>query len=130
MHERRVHEYTAAKVLPWLSERKLLPTTTKIFTRAEQLAVLPFLLSCRNKMSKEGHTSWRLWSMEGSMIVMELTSLSATMIARAIRTKLFSSADVVDAHLSRLEAVNPQLNAVVQLSASSAAARSWGDLAG
>lgn len=52
---------------------------------------------------------------------MELTSLSATMIARAIRTKLFSSVDVVDAHLSRLEAVNPQLNAVVQRTAADAA---------
>ena len=51
---------------------------------------------------------------------MELTSLSATMIARAIRTKLFSSVDVVEAHLSRLESVNPQLNAVVQLSADAA----------
>lgn len=61
-----------------------------------------------------------LCSMEGSTIAMELTSLSATMIARAIRTKLFSSVDVVDAHLSRLEAVNPQLNAVVQLAADAA----------
>lgn len=51
---------------------------------------------------------------------MELTSLSATMIARAIRTKLFSSVEVVEAHLSRLEAVNPQLNAVVQLAADAA----------
>ena len=51
---------------------------------------------------------------------MELTSLSATMIARAIRTKLFSAVDVVDAHLSRLEEVNPQLNAVVQLTADTA----------
>ena len=51
---------------------------------------------------------------------MELTSLSATMLARFIRTKLVSSVAVVDAHLSRLESVNPKLNAVVQLHADAA----------
>jgi len=53
-------------------------------------------------------------------IVMELTSLSATMLAGAIRTKLVSAVEVVDAHLARIEEVNPKLNAVVQLNAEAA----------
>ena len=52
---------------------------------------------------------------------MDLTSVSATMLARAIRTNLFSAVDVMDAYLSRLEAVNPQLNAVVQCTAADTA---------
>ena len=51
---------------------------------------------------------------------MELTSFSATTLARFIRTNLVSSVAVVDAHLARLEAVNPKLNAVVQLQAEAA----------
>ncbi len=51
---------------------------------------------------------------------MELTSLSATMLARCIRTNLVPSVAVVDAHLARLATVNPQLNAVVQVSAEAA----------
>lgn len=51
---------------------------------------------------------------------MELTSFSATTLARFIRTHLVSSVAVVDAHLARLEAANPKLNAVVQLQAETA----------
>ena len=51
---------------------------------------------------------------------MELTSFSATTLARFIRTNLVSSVAVVDAHLVRLEAVNPKLNAVVQVRAEAA----------
>ena len=51
---------------------------------------------------------------------MELASFSATTLARFIRTNLVSSAAVVDAHLARLEAANPKLNAVVQLQAEAA----------
>ena len=51
---------------------------------------------------------------------MDLTAFSATTLARFIRTNLVSSATVVDAHLSRLEAANPKLNAVVQLNADAA----------
>jgi amidase len=51
---------------------------------------------------------------------MELTSFSATTLARFIRTNLVSSVAVVDAHLARLEAVNPKLNAVIQLQAEAA----------
>ena len=51
---------------------------------------------------------------------MELTSFSATTLARFIRTNLVSSVAVVDAHLARLEAANPKLNAVVQLQAEAA----------
>ncbi len=40
---------------------------------------------------------------------------SATALVRAIRTKEVSAAEAVTAHLARIEAVNPALNAVVQL---------------
>ena len=40
--------------------------------------------------------------------------LSAGALARAIRTKQVSSEEVVNAHLKRIRAVNPKLNAVVQ----------------
>jgi len=43
----------------------------------------------------------------------ELWSISATELAEAIRTKQASSAEVVEAHLRRIEAVNPAINAVV-----------------
>lgn len=45
----------------------------------------------------------------------ELIYASATSIARAIRDKRVSAVEVVEAHLSRIDAVNPSLNAVVQL---------------
>ena len=47
----------------------------------------------------------------------ELIYASATLLARAIREKQVSSFEVVEAFLHRIEAVNPQLNAVVQLNA-------------
>src|SRR5262245_36458913 len=47
---------------------------------------------------------------------------SATSLARAIRTRDVSSEEVVEAHLRRIAEVNPSLNAVVQLAASSARA--------
>jgi amidase len=47
---------------------------------------------------------------------------SATTLARAIRAKEVSSAEVVQAYLQRIEAVNPHLNAVVQLCADTARA--------
>jgi amidase len=42
----------------------------------------------------------------------ELWRLSATDLAEAIRTKQASSREVVEAHLRRIEAVNPSINAV------------------
>ncbi len=42
---------------------------------------------------------------------------SASEIARAIRERRVSSQEVVEAHLARIEQVNPVLNAVVQLCA-------------
>ena len=45
--------------------------------------------------------------------VTELWRLSATELAKAIKTKLASSREVIEAHLRRIEAVNPSLNAVV-----------------
>jgi len=43
----------------------------------------------------------------------ELWRMSATELAEAIRTGRASSAEVVQAHLRRIEAVNPAINAVV-----------------
>ena len=53
----------------------------------------------------------------------ELIYASATALAEAIRSKKVSSVEVVDAYLSRIEAVNPQINAVVQLAADAARAQ-------
>ncbi|WP_410509813.1 amidase [Methanosarcina hadiensis] len=45
---------------------------------------------------------------------------SANSLAQAIRTKEISSEEVVEAYLQRIEEVNPELNAIVQLQASEA----------
>jgi amidase len=45
----------------------------------------------------------------------DIICLSATALAQAIRDKNVSSLDVVKAYLARIEAVNPVINAVVQL---------------
>jgi len=45
----------------------------------------------------------------------ELIYTSATAIAQAIREKRVSATEVVEAHLQHIEAVNPALNAVVQV---------------
>jgi len=50
----------------------------------------------------------------------ELTYASAATLARAIRGRRISSREVVEAHLRRIEAVNPRLNAVAQLVADTA----------
>ena len=50
----------------------------------------------------------------------ELIYASATALAKAIRTKQVSSVEVVQAYLQRIEAINPKLNAVVQLTAETA----------
>ena len=50
----------------------------------------------------------------------ELFFASATTIARAIREKQISSEEFLRASIERIQAVNPQLNAVVQLPAESA----------
>jgi amidase len=47
----------------------------------------------------------------------ELLFSSASGMARAIREKKVSSAELIQAHLERIEAVNSQLNAIVQLPA-------------
>ena len=52
----------------------------------------------------------------------ELLHASATQIAQAIREKKISSEEFVKACLARIEAVNPRLNAVVQLPAERALA--------
>ncbi|MEX1254824.1 MAG: amidase [Dehalococcoidia bacterium] len=44
--------------------------------------------------------------------VSDLTTVSAAALARAIRDKQVSSREAVEAHLRRIEAVNPKLNAV------------------
>jgi len=50
----------------------------------------------------------------------ELIYASVTALAKAIRAKEVSSREVVDAYLQRIEAVNPRLNAVVQVAADAA----------
>ena len=50
----------------------------------------------------------------------ELIYTPATMLANTIRRKEVSSVEVVEAYLQRIEAVNPQLNAVVQLAGDTA----------
>ena len=52
----------------------------------------------------------------------ELTLAPATALAQAIRDRRVSSVEVIDAHLRRIEAVNPRLNAVVHLTAERARA--------
>ena len=52
----------------------------------------------------------------------ELTYASAVSLARSIRDKEVSAGEVVDAHLRRIEEVNPSLNAVVQTAADRARA--------
>src|SRR5262245_36613031 len=52
----------------------------------------------------------------------ELIYGSASALACAIRAKEVSAAEVVQAYIQRIEAVNPQLNAVVQLRAEAAQA--------
>ena len=47
----------------------------------------------------------------------DLCFASATWLAEAVRTGKVSSVDIVEAHLARIEAVNPAINAVVQLAA-------------
>lgn len=53
----------------------------------------------------------------------ELIYNSATTLAQAIRTKKVSAVEIVRACLSRIEAVNPHLNAVVQVTAETALAQ-------
>lgn len=52
-----------------------------------------------------------------------ITHLSATALATGIRSGIFSSVEVVQAHLQRIAEVNPRLNAVVQLAAEPAVAQ-------
>ena len=53
----------------------------------------------------------------------ELWRWSATRLATAIRDRELTCAEVMDAHLRRIEAVNPALNAIVTLDAGAGAAR-------
>jgi len=55
------------------------------------------------------------------LLMDELFYTSATTLARRIREREICSEEVVQAHLQRIESVNPRLNAVVQLAAEQAA---------
>ena len=44
-----------------------------------------------------------------------ITSLSASQIAEQVRSRRLSPAEVVEAHLARIEQINPKINAFVQL---------------
>ncbi|HUG17074.1 MAG TPA: amidase, partial [Thermomicrobiales bacterium] len=50
----------------------------------------------------------------------DLTGMTATELARAIRERRASSTEVVQAHLTRIEQRNPALNAVITLDAEGA----------
>jgi Asp-tRNA(Asn)/Glu-tRNA(Gln) amidotransferase A subunit family amidase len=52
----------------------------------------------------------------------DLTFLSAAAMAEQIRQKKLSPVELVDAHLARIESLNPRLNAFVQIDAESARA--------
>src|SRR5271170_7428170 len=52
----------------------------------------------------------------------EIWQLSATELARRIADRQLSSVEVVNAHLARIDAVNPALNAVVRVLADEARA--------
>src|SRR5437588_3448825 len=52
----------------------------------------------------------------------EIWRLTATELAQRIARRQLSSAEVVDAHLARIDAVNPALNAVVRVLADEARA--------
>src|SRR5712692_11613759 len=47
----------------------------------------------------------------------ELTTKSATELAALIRSRAVSPVEVVEAHLRRIERINPSLNAIVTVSA-------------
>ena len=51
---------------------------------------------------------------------MNICQLPATELARLLRAKTISARDVVSAHLARIEAVNPTVNAIVTLTADEA----------
>ena len=51
------------------------------------------------------------------MIATDLTSLSALAMAEAVRSQQISPVELVEAHLARVEKLNPVLNAFVQLDA-------------
>src|SRR5579871_4944462 len=55
-------------------------------------------------------------------LMANLTFAPATELARAIREREVSATEVVEAHLARIAAVNPRINAVVQLPAERARA--------
>ena len=56
----------------------------------------------------------------------ELWRRSATELQTAIRRRELSCVEVMEAHLARIEAVNPLLNAIVTLDAELGAARGRG----
>jgi len=56
-------------------------------------------------------------------IVNEITSLSASEMAEKVRSRKLSPVEVVDAHLARIEQVNPRINAFVQVDAEAAIAQ-------
>ena len=55
-----------------------------------------------------------------SMSVMAPTTLSATEMARLVRRRELSPVELVEAHLARIEALNPRLNAFVEVDETSA----------
>src|ERR1700760_4273042 len=55
------------------------------------------------------------WQIERKQMSIELIYSDATKLAELIRTREVSPVEIMQAHLDRIEATNPQLNAIVTL---------------
>lgn len=106
----RIDDWPPESEAAWVSRRKLL------MLASSALIVLP---SACNRPSDSTDSLYpkAIEHNSGEMIYW-----SATAIARAILEKRISSEEVVKAYLARIQAVNPKINAVVQLRAEDALA--------
>ena len=75
-------------------------------------AVLPLASACTSSAPTSSSNATTTADLKDPLI-----HSSASSLARAIQAKQVSSVEVVQAHLDRIEEVNPQLNAVVQIAA-------------
>src|SRR5215213_2670380 len=72
----------------------------------------------RSRRARPAKDCWQL--KQASVLMDELFYASATTLAQRIRNHELSSEEVVQAHLQRIAAINPRLNAVVQLAGAQA----------
>src|SRR5205807_10641905 len=76
--------------------------------------------------SRTSATVARASYMLRSVTARRLTFTSAIELARMIRHREVSSLEVIDAHLRRIDEVNPRINAIVQMDAERARAEARG----